>query len=533
MYALDSTHQTDRFCVLKQADIESSLLLPDNISSSKSWTMRLSKINHDVYIQGDNSTGVLGVHPSEQSLFPKMRYSHRLSKMELVHISSGTSHCVGITKAGRVITWGSNESGQCGRKEGVSCSIAPIESIGGVVQTACGYAHSVALTTSGEIYAWGLNIHGQLGTGSAKCERRPKRVFTRTAPLCIAAGGFFSMFLDSKGSIFYTGLTPVNDGVRSFIGRIELPSLLPRVISNICVVNRTLLVYTNPEVVSISPIFLFESNQELLVFEITVTSGRADNLVFTFRSEGGELYPLKIIETKVVHSQSFCVIKAVCDSSLSHGVHSLVSSIPQHEPLSFCIIPRNILSDTSRNLVLRTNISELISLELARADFPNHLDLTAVIYSNSSTFEFRTAATVKRNIMSFYSPFVEMNNIQNSRFFLKLFLGVSCYESQIEVVFWNARILSNHISQERTVAEIDVTMNHSNYLPSLKRWRWLFGTEFAISDPDSKNTGSSAIVTLIYPAKVDDALEISVSADDGANWSRLGIDNKKEPEFLS
>lgn len=88
----------------------------------------------------------------------------------VVKISSGLSHCLALTKDGKVYAWGLNTSGQLGNNTTVNSKYAvemlneygtePVENI---VDIAAGRAHSVVLNNKGTVYAVGYNAHGELG----------------------------------------------------------------------------------------------------------------------------------------------------------------------------------------------------------------------------------------------------------------------------------------------------------------------------------------------------------------------------------
>ena len=74
--------------------------------------------------------------------------------------------------------------------------------------------HFLVLTLNGEIFAWGINLNGQLGMGN-KMNYDEKMTFVQIPSFSqntivdICAGSFSSMFLDSEGNIYSTG---INDG---------------------------------------------------------------------------------------------------------------------------------------------------------------------------------------------------------------------------------------------------------------------------------------------------------------------------------
>lgn len=67
-----------------------------------------------------------------------------------------------------------------------------------------GFGHVVALTTQGEVYAWGRNNRGQVGNGNRKNTIQPFKLPLQNI-ICIAAGGKFSLALDSLGTLWGWG----------------------------------------------------------------------------------------------------------------------------------------------------------------------------------------------------------------------------------------------------------------------------------------------------------------------------------------
>jgi hypothetical protein len=82
---------------------------------------------------------------------------------------AGMSHGLALTKAGRILAWGSNGTGQLGNG-GTADRHVPVRVHlpAGVRVTAitAGQDYSMALTADGGLLAWGGNSRGQLGTGT-------------------------------------------------------------------------------------------------------------------------------------------------------------------------------------------------------------------------------------------------------------------------------------------------------------------------------------------------------------------------------
>ena len=120
--------------------------------------------------------------------------SHGRSRQEtnLVAISAGAFHTLGLRENGTVIAWGDNTGGQTNVPAGLS----------NVVAVAGGDLHSLALLDNGTVRAWGQNASGQTNV--------PGGLTNVTA---IAAGGVQSLALRRDGTLVAWGGTFVPAGV--------------------------------------------------------------------------------------------------------------------------------------------------------------------------------------------------------------------------------------------------------------------------------------------------------------------------------
>jgi alpha-tubulin suppressor-like RCC1 family protein len=90
-------------------------------------------------------------------------------------IAAGANHSLALTRAGQVLAWGFNTSGELG--DGSTLGIRPTPAVARlphgtqVRSLAAGCDQSLALTAAGQVLAWGENKFGQLGTGSSAVSR--------------------------------------------------------------------------------------------------------------------------------------------------------------------------------------------------------------------------------------------------------------------------------------------------------------------------------------------------------------------------
>jgi alpha-tubulin suppressor-like RCC1 family protein len=90
----------------------------------------------------------------------------------------GGNHACGLTAAGGLRCWGSNQSGQLGDGTSVDSSVpVTVSGLGsGVAAVAAGYYFTCAVTTGGAAKCWGSNNTGQLGVAGIGAANTPVNV---------------------------------------------------------------------------------------------------------------------------------------------------------------------------------------------------------------------------------------------------------------------------------------------------------------------------------------------------------------------
>lgn len=89
-----------------------------------------------------------------------------LTKHRVTAVACGIEHCLLLTDAGTVYSWGTGTRGQLGlgtfENEDKPCEVEVLSGLH-VTFVAAGGWHSAAVTLSGDLYMWGWNNSGQLG----------------------------------------------------------------------------------------------------------------------------------------------------------------------------------------------------------------------------------------------------------------------------------------------------------------------------------------------------------------------------------
>ena len=160
-----------------------------------------------VYGLGFNRNGSLGVGPKRETVH-KPELNQVLSGKQLVDITAGFEHCIGLTASGQCYAWGQNKYGQLGI---VSHEMAEmpqkIEELSDkkVIKISCGAYHSMALTSDGEVFSWGHNTFAQLGDKTYNSRSTPTQVLFRDKIISISCGTNHSIALTQTGSAYVWG----------------------------------------------------------------------------------------------------------------------------------------------------------------------------------------------------------------------------------------------------------------------------------------------------------------------------------------
>jgi alpha-tubulin suppressor-like RCC1 family protein len=144
-----------------------------------------------VYAWGANGVGQLGNGSTTNRHLP---VQVRLPKgVKVTSISAGRRSALAITKAGRLLSWGGNASGQLGNgstRARHKPGYVRLPKHTKVTQIAEGAISSYAVTSVHTLLAWGSNGNGRLGDGTTRQRKTPVRVhLPKGVKVTAVAGG--------------------------------------------------------------------------------------------------------------------------------------------------------------------------------------------------------------------------------------------------------------------------------------------------------------------------------------------------------
>ena len=125
----------------------------------------------------------------------------------VTQVASGGGFGLALLPSGKVMAWGSNESGQLGDGNTKKSSV-PVEVLGleKVVQIAANGNHALALLENGTVWAWGAGEYGQIGNGGTANSTKPVQVPGVSGATAISAGGYSSYAVVAEGRVMAWGL---------------------------------------------------------------------------------------------------------------------------------------------------------------------------------------------------------------------------------------------------------------------------------------------------------------------------------------
>jgi len=130
------------------------------------WNHALARTSNGIYSWGNNTDGECGIDKRNEKIYSPRKISF-FEGMDIVQITSGSTHCMALDRSGSVFVWGSNNDGKLGINQETEIRIlAPVhlDAFDGekIVKVETGGEHSVALTDQGDVWAWGNGEYGQL-----------------------------------------------------------------------------------------------------------------------------------------------------------------------------------------------------------------------------------------------------------------------------------------------------------------------------------------------------------------------------------
>ncbi|KAL5216556.1 hypothetical protein ABZP36_007957 [Zizania latifolia] len=171
-------------------------------------TTAYSEDKQQVYSWGWGDFGRLG-HGNSSDVFTPQPVK-ALQGIQIKQIACGDSHCLAVTMAGEVQSWGRNQNGQLGLGT-TEDSLLPqkIQAFEGVCvkMIAAGAEHTAAVTEDGDLYGWGWGRYGNLGLGDRNDRLVPEKVSAVEGEkmVLVACGWRHTITISSSGSLYTYG----------------------------------------------------------------------------------------------------------------------------------------------------------------------------------------------------------------------------------------------------------------------------------------------------------------------------------------
>ncbi len=159
---------------------------------------------------GENNFGQLGTGGTKSHMTPVAV----IDLSNIVQITAGNTTSGALDSSGNVYMWGYNRKGQIGvgSTKGLIATPTKVKLPLPAVQVSSGgdiigNGHSLAVLNNNSVYAWGDDANGQLGDDQTVNENAPVQVNVPAGVTfaSVAAGGYFSLALDTQGNVWSWG----------------------------------------------------------------------------------------------------------------------------------------------------------------------------------------------------------------------------------------------------------------------------------------------------------------------------------------
>ena len=160
--------------------------------------------NGEFYCWGYNEYGQLGLGDTTNQNSPVMCLS--LSNVDVADIRCGYSHTLVLTSNGDVLSCGSNDFGQLGRRiNEYSPSFELIPTLSEIIRIENGWYHSMCIDTNNDFHVFGFNRQFQLGLGDNDCCEDPFKHTLLSNIIDISKGSEHTLVKTSNNEIYAFG----------------------------------------------------------------------------------------------------------------------------------------------------------------------------------------------------------------------------------------------------------------------------------------------------------------------------------------
>jgi len=192
------------------------------------------------YCWGVNVDGQLGSPTNSGQIAPNPVPLSVITTLAFVALEAGAWHTCGLTPAGAVYCWGSNQFGQLGHSENagvVAPNPAPVQVATSALFTrlAAGEHHNCALTAAGAAHCWGRNNQGQLGIEiniGTQIPTLPQAVSGNLVFASVTPGGTHTCGLTAAGSAYCWGSNERGEGGTSVNFENGVPNQAPTAVES-------------------------------------------------------------------------------------------------------------------------------------------------------------------------------------------------------------------------------------------------------------------------------------------------------------